>query len=83
MFISYPIRFEAALLLFYPMGLKLTSSQPMNNDDDDIFRVLQIKFRLHESQMRERDVRVSIKRLFRGGEGEMTSISHNHNYARC
>ncbi len=32
------------------------------------FRVLQIKCRLHESQMRERDVRVSIDRLFRGGE---------------
>ena len=30
-----------------------------------MFRVLQIKCRLHESQMRERDVRVSI---FRGGE---------------
>ena len=35
-----------------------------------MFRVLQIKCRLHESQMRERDVRVSIDRFFR--EGEMT-----------
>ena len=33
-----------------------------------MFRVLQIKCRLHESQMRERDVRVSIDRFFRGGE---------------
>ena len=33
-----------------------------------MFRVLQIKCRLHESQMRERDVRVSIARFFKGGE---------------
>ena len=33
-----------------------------------MFRALQIKCRLHESQIRERDVRVSIDRFFRGGE---------------
>jgi hypothetical protein len=38
--------------------------------DDDMFRVLQIKCRLHKSLMREGDVRVSIKRPSK--EGEMT-----------
>ncbi len=40
------------------------------NENDDMFRVLQIKCRLHKSQVRERDVRVSIKQLFQRGRDD-------------
>ncbi len=35
---------------------------------DDMVRVLQIKCRLHGSQVREKDVKISIERPVEGGE---------------